>query len=434
MTQQFPSRINPADIAVLGSTTGADTNDPLYLAHTGEHYVFLSGVAGNHFTTPSTAALQITGDIDLRAEAALDNWASSVQTLVAKYGTTGNQRSYWLRVAASGVLELVFSSDGTNPIFAVSTVATGFAAGTRRWVRATLDVDDGAGNRVVQFFTSTDGVTWTQLGTTVTTAGTTSIFAGTSSLSVGATVESESNRLTGNVYAAEVRNGINGTVVASFNPNRDINTAGNPDAGQTSWVSATGETWTVNRSATGRKTAVVTRSVWQFDGSDDYIQLPAADTPTFTATTGKHTVIVAGRFHAAGTAFHRIWSSESATNVGAHLTLWGSGSREIRSVTGGSTSLSRALGTYTDSAMWVVAFVQDDGNVRGYLNGTLSANTSTTGVGTVTHGTPRVGSQANAVGSVIRGSEIFLVRSLPGVALTATELAAIESTIRRGYA
>lgn len=81
--------------------------------------------------------------------------------------------------------------------------------------RATLDVDNGAGGRSAQFFTSDNGTNWTQLGSTVTAAGTTSIFNSTSKLEIGSQ-ENGLNPLKGKVYAASIRNGINGTEVFQF--------------------------------------------------------------------------------------------------------------------------------------------------------------------------------------------------------------------------
>jgi hypothetical protein len=93
-----------------GSTAGADSNDALFLDWPGDNagnYVYLPGRSGDFMQVPDEAALDITGDLDLRAEVALDNWTPSVtHPLVAKFGTAGN-RSYRLDVDTNGRLNLV---------------------------------------------------------------------------------------------------------------------------------------------------------------------------------------------------------------------------------------------------------------------------------------------------------------------------------------
>lgn len=194
-----------------GSTSGADSNDPTYLAHTGTNYVYLPGGA-NVISVPDAAALDITGDIDIRACLAADDWTpTAAQAIVTKYGGAGS-RSYYLRLNTAGTLSLLTSADGTAVNTFTSTVATGLADGATKWVRATLDVDNGASGKTATFFLSDDGSTWTQLGTAVTTAGTTSIFNSTAGLQVGA-VGTSTDPLAARVFRAQVFNGIGGTLV-----------------------------------------------------------------------------------------------------------------------------------------------------------------------------------------------------------------------------
>jgi hypothetical protein len=203
----------------------------------------VTGTSPGRADTPDSATLDITGDIDLRVHVAMDDWTpSAVQGLVNKYLATGPQRAWRLTVQASGLLRLVWSQTGSATLVTVtSTVAPTVADGAPLWIRATLDVDNGASGNDVTFYTSTDGLTWTQLGATVTTAGATSIFSSTASLGVGYGYDDGTQtqeRLAGKVFSAEVRSGIDGTVVA------------NPDfasqaAGATSLVDSAGNTWTV---------------------------------------------------------------------------------------------------------------------------------------------------------------------------------------------
>ncbi|HYQ63550.1 MAG TPA: hypothetical protein VET29_09795, partial [Actinophytocola sp.] len=146
----------------------------------------LLGMNGTYASTPDTAVLDITGDIDVRVELEPVTWRPTYLTvLVAKVDA---QFSYGFFLAGNGNLLLVWTTDGTTGtlVSVVSTAPVSASAG-RLAVRATLDVNNGAGGKTVTFYTaSAIGGSWTQLGAAVTTAGTTSIFASTVDLAVGA--------------------------------------------------------------------------------------------------------------------------------------------------------------------------------------------------------------------------------------------------------
>jgi hypothetical protein len=170
-------------------------------------------VAGNYATTPDSVATSVTSDIDIRVEVALADWTpviEGIQGLLGKWAGTGNE-SYRFYVTPAGTLKFDITSDGGTAIPAESTVATGFADGSTHWVRVTWL---NSANRC-QFFTSSDGVSWTQLGADVTQAAP-GIYDSTTALVVGAMDAGFGFWITGYLFHAEVRDGINGTVVASF--------------------------------------------------------------------------------------------------------------------------------------------------------------------------------------------------------------------------
>jgi hypothetical protein len=198
----------------------------------------LPGTTGSHASTPDNAALDIVGDIDIRVRCAADDWTpASEQMPIAKNNTTGDQRSWAFSILSTGQLQLSWSTNGTGAGIALgqSTVATGFEDGTAHWIRVTLAVASGT----VTFYVGEDGNNWTQLGTAVV-VGATSIFNSTAILTVG-------GRVTGNAFAglisrAELRNGINGTLVANpYFDERPTGTAGFNDSA--------GRTWTINGGA-----------------------------------------------------------------------------------------------------------------------------------------------------------------------------------------
>ena len=242
----------------------------------------LSG--GHYVSTPDHADLDITGDIDIRVEAELVNWQSTFGDstfrrieLLGKYTTTGNQRSWHLRLD-DDVPTLDWSANGSTAILASATVAPSIPPDGILTLRATLDVDNGSGGYTVTFYTSTDGVngTFTQLGEpVVTTAGTTSIFSSTTELRVGEGTNFAVGKARGRVLHAQVRNGIGGTIVA--NPDFSLATIG-----AATLVDSAGRTWTVNGEASftnrqdrfqGRITTWNVR--WQTGGFDPHIQVQA---------------------------------------------------------------------------------------------------------------------------------------------------------------
>lgn len=210
----------------------------------GDSYLNITDTVDDRASTPDNAALDITGDIDLRVEARLDDWATETATaLLGKYSTTGNQRSYRLEIQ-NGLLFLGWSTTGTDILQRASTQVFVTPPSRRLAVRATLDVNNGAAGHTVTFYTAESMAgPWTQLGDPVVTAGTTSVFSSTAPLDVGKIQTLSSVAPVGEVLKAEVRSGLDGTVVA--NPDFTAQSAGG-----TSFADAAGRTWTVANGAT----------------------------------------------------------------------------------------------------------------------------------------------------------------------------------------
>ncbi|MGW0933665.1 hypothetical protein [Streptomyces sp. NPDC002666] len=205
----------------------------------GEPYLRLDGTTAGAATTPDTAALDITGDIDIRVEATADWYATAVQTLVGKWVSAVGRRSYMLRLE-NGLLTLNWSPDGTNLYFAQQVLP---ALPRRAALRATLDVDNGAGGLTyTAYWAESLAGPWMQIADPVGAALTTSIYAGTAPLEIAPTAVIGWSPMRGRVHRAEVRNGINGTVVAS--PDFTTQT---PDT--TGFTDAAGRVWSVTGAA-----------------------------------------------------------------------------------------------------------------------------------------------------------------------------------------
>ncbi len=218
---------------------------------------------GGRASTTDKAVLDITGDIDVRVDIRPDNWRGGAgMALIGKYNTTTANRSWMLWADRMGYLHLRWTTDGTTAtVIDIASTAT-ISALRRQALRATLDVNNGAGGYTVVFYTS-DTITgsWTQLGNTVTVTGVTSIFSGSADLFIGAVQLSGAtsgtsdrnafavgsnvvNPFIGRFYRAQVYNGIAGTKVADMDATAQA-------AGTTSWSDGLGtpNTWTLTASA-----------------------------------------------------------------------------------------------------------------------------------------------------------------------------------------
>lgn len=274
--------------AGLRTDTGA-TSGTASTFNVGEPFLSLPGSSGNYANTPDAAALDITGDIDIRAKIAPDDWTPAAnQRIVAKHVATGNQRSYLFSLLTTGALSLSWWTDGSTMVTTTSSAnLSSLTNGTRKWVRATLDVDNGASNAAANFYTSDDGVTWTQLGTTQLTGATTSIFASTSTLELGSRDGGTDGLFAGKIYEAVVMNGIAGSEVA------------HPVATLSGITDATGRVWTVQGTAfLSIDTAHGLQAYMQvtaFTGTDATIKLQhSRDNSTWTDVTGGAFAAVTG--------------------------------------------------------------------------------------------------------------------------------------------
>lgn len=220
--------------------------------------------------TVDKVALDIVGDIDVRIEIEPRYWrrvgsdSSKFIVLCGKY-ETGGQRSWILYMSENGILTFAISTDGSNGNTGTATVAlptTGRIA-----IRATLDVDNGAGGRTYNFYTSSSiGGTWTALGSPVVqSGGAISIFSSSADLEVGsanngnpAGISSAFYDYLGRIYSFELYSGIAGSLVAQANY-----------AGQTSGTGSfsdgLGNTWNMVLS-TGSEAVEITNADYRFHG------------------------------------------------------------------------------------------------------------------------------------------------------------------------
>jgi hypothetical protein len=116
-------------------------------------------------TIAHDAGLNITADMQIVVRYQAVDWTNSF--LVASKGSGFVGWTFGIN-GTGGLTFMIDTFSGTVNV--ASTVGTGFVDGTDHWLGVTYDADNGAGNYAVRFWTSSDGIAWTQLGTTVTAA------------------------------------------------------------------------------------------------------------------------------------------------------------------------------------------------------------------------------------------------------------------------
>ena len=405
--------------ARFGSAVGADTNDPLLLTHTGTSYLYLPGVAGNYASTPDSAALDITSDIDLIAYLAADDWTpSAISTILAKEQTT-TTRSYRLSLLTTGALRLMLSANGSTETTATSSLSVPATDGTAQWVRATWRQSDGR----VQFFVGGSGSSpsWVQLGIDATIA-IASINPSTSVLEIGSRILGTTEPLTGKLYRAQVVSGIGGTVVFDANFSTGITSGAQTTFTESSTNAAT---VTINRSTSGRKSVAVVQDVLLF-GTDDYLEVPDSNLLDFGASDS-FTVMTAVRQWATTADARFVVKADSGT--GWLLSQFTSTQAYFQATTPGQ--FPTAFSAVNLGALLTVVGVRDvaTDTVGVSVDGAaLTIATDTTSGTLANAGVLRVGLQSGgtAIAAEFRGSAIWRR------ALTAAEVALVNTHYTTG--
>jgi TolB-like protein len=309
----------PSLTTQLGSSASADSNDPKFLDFDGSNYVYLPGATTNNLSVPDSNDLDIAGDIEIVVRVAADDWTpASTGVLIAK-DNSGAQRSWTLDLTNGGLLRWIsWNSAGTLAVNVSSSIVVPFTDGVSYWVKVTLDVDNGASGNDVKFWYAADQATeptsWTQLGTTQTTAGTTSLFNSTISVVIGDRAAA-STPIAGKYRKAIIRNSIDGTKVL------DVDTSVIGSGSATTFSALTGQTVTINRSTTGKKTSVVTAPLWLF-GTDDYMAVSDNDLIDFDATQDFTLFAVTRTFTSAGSGNRAILAKQvSAANQAGYVLI-----------------------------------------------------------------------------------------------------------------
>jgi hypothetical protein len=214
----------------------------------GDGHLYLSGASGNYASVPNETDLNILGDMEMQW---FGEHTSGVQeTLIAKWGTGSN--NYILRTKTNDRLQFYRTSQYAESTAAPSSDAVGF--------KVTHRVSDDR----VQFFETTDGNSWSQVGADKTIPAHTP-SSGTSIVEVGSLGGGTQNPLSGLVKRVILKDGIDGSSVL------DIDFS-DGDHKASSFACSTGQTVTINKGSTTRDAAtIVRRPFLRFDGADNFM-------------------------------------------------------------------------------------------------------------------------------------------------------------------
>lgn len=221
-------------------TQGTTTAQPLLLTHDGtNNYWFSNGVTNCNISSDNSAI--ISGDISLEVIVRLSlNILSGTEAIIVSKlsGTSGFKINY-----DASTDRIKFYKNASNVSSSVTLTSASITAHTPFFLKVTSVASTG----VTQMFTSTDGVTYTQLGTNLSI--TTGNFLNPTNKRIGIASDVTSwpgagtsiTPLKGKIYSMTVATSIGGTPVINFNANGFPKNVLNP----TSWVASTGETWLI---------------------------------------------------------------------------------------------------------------------------------------------------------------------------------------------
>lgn len=173
--------------------------------------IWTPGSAGNYFSAPHAANLDIVGDITLAWGFIPDVWPATTGWMGKGTAESAGTMAYRLRPGGTGTVSLTIDSPVGLQTHA-SPVLPGVQPNAPYYVAVALDVDNGAGGRTHQWFTSPDGWNWTALAAPTTMGATTSINTSAAALNMNG-LPSGSNMFAGQTIMFAIRNGIGGTGV-----------------------------------------------------------------------------------------------------------------------------------------------------------------------------------------------------------------------------
>ena len=241
-------------------TTAA--SQPLLLVHEGANYWWSGGNLAGVINAPNITIPTSSG-MSIEAKVLFTTNDDSINTggWICSNDDGGGTRSMFFGFKDSRTLVLYWANLSRE-----ATATAQIPSAFNGWVKATLETS-GAADMLAKFFTSLDGITYTQLGSTITNSGGANTFQ-TNPATFWVTGNGGSNNILGKIFRVIYKDA-NGITKADFNPNQY-----NAATSQTQWTSSTEEVWTINTgtATTGYKGVLVDRTITMGDGVDDSLE------------------------------------------------------------------------------------------------------------------------------------------------------------------
>nr|AMP54253.1 hypothetical protein [uncultured bacterium]AMP54326.1 hypothetical protein [uncultured bacterium]AMP54379.1 hypothetical protein [uncultured bacterium]AMP54418.1 hypothetical protein [uncultured bacterium]AMP54463.1 hypothetical protein [uncultured bacterium] len=161
-------------------------------------------------------SFDISGVIDARATiTANDFGAGHLQTIASRSSLSAGDRVWVWALSDEGYLDFSYSTNGTN-LFLLRSSDPVTSDSSTVSVRVAFEPDNGDGGHQVTFYTSDsiDGP-WEQLGDTIVDSGVVSLHQSSQNLYLGNQQSSINRYLDGAIGEFQLRDGVDGTLVAS---------------------------------------------------------------------------------------------------------------------------------------------------------------------------------------------------------------------------
>lgn len=334
--------------------------------------------AGNKTTwTPSTI---LQGDLDIRVKY-VPRVATSSGTLISKWTGTTATNTLALHQDVNGRVQLKLSNGAINSVGGNDT-GTPVTARVPNVVRATWDK---SGQLATIYSSANEGQTWNSEDTYATSVA--ALSETTQSLAYGAENSGGAN-LNGAILWAEIRDGIDGPIVASIDFGDEVLLDS-----QESWLTPEQSTATVIRGAGTATAEIVNSSCWYFIGTE---RLTIFDNVDLDAT-GQFEVLARAKGNNSGSEMVVISKKQTSTgtDVGWTVASDASGAALARA-RNASTAFSNTTGNLRDGQSHLVGLSRESDDSTYLILDGVAAQFGSDVTGDLSNGVPMVVGASNA--------------------------------------